>query len=127
MESSFTLQHRLWPARAGGANPRRTLGDHRYAGGLENPLQKHHVPQYEVRAFGARAKRKAKPYSDLDLAVITERPLAVSAALAEDFSEFDLPWKADVVDLATTSEAFRKVIKRGEVVMQKGNRGKEIA
>ncbi|MHB1099339.1 MAG: nucleotidyltransferase domain-containing protein, partial [Burkholderiales bacterium] len=33
-------------------------------------LQKH-VPQYEVWAFGSRAKWTAKEYSDLDLAVIT--------------------------------------------------------
>ncbi|MGF1616078.1 MAG: nucleotidyltransferase family protein [Gammaproteobacteria bacterium] len=86
-------------------------------------LQKH-VRQYEVWAFGSRAKGTAKPYSDLDLAVITERPLslAVSAALADDFSESDLPWKVDVLDWATTSEQFRKVIQRDKVVVQKGAR-----
>lgn len=82
-------------------------------------LQKH-VPQYAVWAFGSRAKWTAKPYSDLDLAVITDKPLslAVSAALAEDFSESDLPWKVDVVDWATTSESFRKIIERDKVVLQ---------
>lgn len=52
-----------------------------------------HVSQYQVWAFGSRAKGTAKPYSDLDLAVITDRPLSlsVSAALADDFSESDLP------------------------------------
>lgn len=91
-------------------------------------LQKH-VAQYEVWAFGSRAKWSAKPYSDLDLAVITNRPLplAVSAALVDDFSESDLPWKVDMVDWATTSEAFRKVIEREKVVVRKGSREKEIA
>lgn len=80
-----------------------------------------HVPSYEVWAFGSRAKWTAKPHSDLDLAVITDQPLplAVSAALADDFSESDLPWRVDVVDWATTSETFRKIIERDKVVVQK--------
>ncbi|MGF1616021.1 MAG: nucleotidyltransferase family protein [Gammaproteobacteria bacterium] len=87
-------------------------------------IRQRHVPQHDVWAFGSRATRRAKPYSDLDLVVITDRPLPLeaSAALADDFSESDLPWKVDVVDWATTSEAFRKVIEREKVVVQKGNR-----
>ncbi len=79
-----------------------------------------HVPQYAVWAFGSRAKWTAKEYSDLDLAIITDSPLplATSAALAEDFSESDLPWKVDIVDWAETSETFRKIIERDRVVVQ---------
>lgn len=86
-------------------------------------LQKH-VPEHEVWAFGSRATSRAKTYSDLDLAVITHEPmgLAVSAALADDFSESDLPFKVDVVDWATTSESFRKIIERDRVVVQKGTK-----
>lgn len=83
-------------------------------------ILRRHVPQYAVWAFGSRAKWAAKPYSDLDLAVITDKPLplSVSAALADDFSESDLPWKVDVVDWAATSESFREVIERHKVVVQ---------
>jgi type I restriction enzyme S subunit len=79
-----------------------------------------HIPQYEVWAFGSRAKWTAKKYSDLDLAVINNEPLplSLSAALTDDFSESDLPWKVDVVDWATTSEAFRKIIEDDKVVVQ---------
>jgi type I restriction enzyme S subunit len=82
-------------------------------------LQKH-VPQYEVWAFGSRAKWTTKPYSDLDLAVITDQPLPLktSANLSDDFSASDLPWKVDVVDWATTRESFRKIIERDKVVVQ---------
>lgn len=82
-------------------------------------LQKH-VPQYAVWAFGSRAKWSAKEYSDLDLAIITDKPLplSISTALDEDFSESDLPWKVDVVDWASTSDAFRKVIESNKVVVQ---------
>ena len=87
-------------------------------------LQKH-VPQYEVWAFGSRAKWTAKPYSDLDLAVITAQPLTldVSAALADAFAESDLPWRVDVVDWASTSESFRQIIERDKVVVQSKSLG----
>jgi Restriction endonuclease S subunits len=86
---------------------------------VHNILQKH-VPDREVWAFGSRAKWSAKTYSDLDLAIIGERPLSVSvsAALEDDFTESGLPWKVDVVDLATTTPAFRSVIERDRVVIQ---------
>lgn len=83
-----------------------------------------HVPRHEVWAFGSRAKWTTKRYSDLDLAVITDKPLslAVSAALADDFSESDLPWKVDVVDWATTGDSFRKIIEQDKVVVQVGSK-----
>ena len=79
-----------------------------------------HVPEHEVWAFGSRAKGSAKPYSDLDLAIITEQPLSLDtlAALNEAFSESDLPWKVDIVDWSRTSEAFRRIIERDRVVVQ---------
>jgi type I restriction enzyme S subunit len=87
-------------------------------------ILRRHVPAHEVWAFGSRAGGRAKPYSDLDLAVIGDRPLPleVSAALAEDFSESDLPWKVDIVDWATTGDTFRKIIRAGRVVVQRGSR-----
>lgn len=80
-----------------------------------------HVPDYEVWAFGSRATRLAKQYSDLDLAVITDKPvdLSLGAALAEDFSESDLPWKVDVVDWSMTGDRFREIIERDKVILKK--------
>jgi type I restriction enzyme S subunit len=79
-----------------------------------------HLPDREVWAFGSRAKVSAKPFSDLDLAVLGSEPLplAVRAELADDFSESDLPFKVDIVDWATTSDRFRKVIEAERVVVQ---------
>lgn len=79
-----------------------------------------HVPQYEVWAFGSRAKGTAKEYSDLDLVIITKQPLslALSAAIADDFAESDLPIKVDVVDWATTSETFRQAIEKERLIVQ---------
>jgi predicted nucleotidyltransferase len=80
------------------------------------------VPGREVWAFGSRATGSAKPYSDLDLALIGETPLPLDtlAALREAFSESDLPWKVDLVDWATTNATFRKLIEARRVVVQQG-------
>ena len=80
-----------------------------------------HVPDYEVWAFGSRVKGTAKPYSDLDLAIISDKllPLDVMAELFEDFSESDLPWRVDVVDWAATGEAFQKIVAQNHFVIQK--------
>lgn len=53
-------------------------------------------------------------------------PLSVSAGLAGDFSESDLPWRVAAVDWATTSESFRQVIEQDKVVVQAG-RGDKAA
>ena len=87
-------------------------------------ILRRHVPEYEVWAFGSRVTGNAKPYSDLDLAIITARPLSPDlwSALTEDFSESDLPWKVDVVDWAAAGEAFRRMIERAKAVIQKALR-----
>jgi type I restriction enzyme S subunit len=81
------------------------------------------VPGFEVWAFGSRVTGKAKRYSDLDLAIITDRalPLGVRAGLEDAFSESDLPWRVDVVDWATTSATFRAIVMRDKVVVQTAN------
>jgi type I restriction enzyme S subunit len=49
-------------------------------------LLRQYLPQHEVWAFGERA------------------------ALAEALTESDLPWTVDLLDWATTSPAFRRLI-----------------
>jgi predicted nucleotidyltransferase len=73
-----------------------------------------HVPGREVRAFGSRVTGKAKPFSDLDLAVLGAEPLPASvlADVREAFRESDLPFKVDVVDWASTRESFRRIIEQ---------------
>ena len=67
-----------------------------------------------------RTKGTAKEYSDLDLAIITDQPLvlSVSATISDNFAESDLQIKVDVVDWATTSEAFRQIIEEQKIVVQ---------
>jgi predicted nucleotidyltransferase len=64
-----------------------------------------HVPDITVWAFGSRVTGSARQYSDLDLALITVEPLP-------------LVTKADLVDWASTSDNFRKIILANKVVIQ---------
>jgi predicted nucleotidyltransferase len=79
------------------------------------------IPEHEVWAFGSRVMGTARQYSDLDLAVMSDRslPFDVRAALVEEFEESDLPFKVDVVDWATTKERFRSIIEKDHVVVHK--------
>ena len=78
------------------------------------------VPDREVWAFGSRAKWTAKPYSDLDLAIMGDQALSLAtlSLLENDFSESDLPFKVDVVDWASTSTSFRKILEQDRVVVR---------
>lgn len=75
---------------------------------------------YPVWAFGSRVSGPCKPYSDLDLAIVGTQPLsfALLAEVAEAFSESDLPWKVDLIDWSTTSQAFRQRILARKLVLQ---------
>jgi predicted nucleotidyltransferase len=79
-----------------------------------------HLPGKKVLAFGSRVAGGAKPYSDLDLAVVGDEPVPIDqmAALAEALSESDLPWKVDLVDWALASDRFRVIIEADSVTLQ---------
>lgn len=87
---------------------------------LIRDILREHLPDCEVRAFGSRTTGHAKPYSDLDLALMPETtlPLAVIAALREAFSDSALPWKVDLVDGTAVSAGFRGIIDRHHIVVQ---------
>ena len=84
-------------------------------------ILRRHIPDRVVLAFGSRATHTAKPFSDLDLAVLGDDPLAshLLGALRDDFDVSDLPFKVDIVDWATTHAGFRKIIERDGVLLLK--------
>ncbi len=87
---------------------------------LVREILRKHVPKRRVVAFGSRVTGRAKPFSDLDLAILGDSPIVarVLAALAEDFDESSLPFRVDVVDWATTAPSFREIISRDAVTLQ---------
>ena len=78
-----------------------------------------HVPNCEVRAFGSRVTGKAKPYSDLDLAIIGKAPLDFDTLrlLEEAFETSELPFRVDVLDWHAISDSFRRVIEENYLVI----------
>jgi predicted nucleotidyltransferase len=77
------------------------------------------LPGVDVWAFGSRVAGTPKPWSDLDLALISDGPIGISrmASLRDAFSESDLPWKVDLVDWSVTTPEFRELIARHYAVL----------
>lgn len=78
-----------------------------------------HVPGLEVWVFGSRAGGRRKPWSDLDLAIVSPSRLthALMTAIEWDFEESDLPFKVDVTDLAAVSPEFRRRIEASHQIL----------
>ena len=66
----------------------------------------------KVWVFGSRATGRARPFSDLDLAIDAGQVLSLDefACLAEAFCESDLPYRVDLVDWHSLDEGFRRII-----------------
>jgi len=82
-----------------------------------------HVPQYEVWAFGSRVHgTHLKPFSDLDLAIITAAPLPLERLLdlRAAFSASDLSYRVDIVDWAATDLSFQSIIAANHEVLPHG-------
>lgn len=78
------------------------------------------APECEVRVFGSRINGRARPFSDLDLAIVAPRPLDWRRLeqLKDAFSESDLPFMVDVLDWSTVSPRFRTVIAQAYEILQ---------
>ena len=80
-----------------------------------------HLPGLEVWAFGSRVHgENLKPFSDLDLVIISPVPLPSLHLLdlKEAFTESDLPFKVDLLDWSTLDEPFREKIVQSYLVVQ---------
>jgi len=85
---------------------------------LQSILNKY-IPNYPVWLFGSRCTSLIKPYSDIDLAIITETPVPLEqlASLEYALSESDLPYKVDLVDWSTLDDGFRQIIQNQHEVI----------
>ena len=81
-------------------------------------LQKE-VPNCEVRVFGSRVTGKATKYSDLDLALVSDKPLdwRLLETLKDSFSESNLPITVDLLDWHSISSEFKAVIEKNYEVI----------
>ena len=78
------------------------------------------IPDRIVWVFGSRVRDRTKRRSDLDLAIGGMEPLSLglSADLKDDFLHSDLPYFVDVVDLASVTPEFKKIIEPDFVSIQ---------
>lgn len=79
-----------------------------------------HLPGIEARLFGSRVTGTARPYSDLDLVIMSEKKIDRPNLyrLEEAFIASDLPFRVDVLDWSRLSDSFRQVIEQAYVVVQ---------
>jgi uncharacterized protein len=71
-----------------------------------------HLPRAQLQAFGSRTTGRAKPFSDLDLAILdderfSDRELATASNALE---ESDLPIRVDLVRWSQLPQSLRSVI-----------------
>lgn len=82
-----------------------------------------YLPGRRVWAFGSRATgQRVRRFSDLDLAVEGgELTLTELGRLHDALDESRLPFKVDVVDLATVTPEFRARIESDRVLVQENS------
>ena len=80
------------------------------------------IPDMRVVAYGSRVRGRARRFSDLDLAVVSERPVdgKTMALLADDFTRSNLPMRVDLAEWRDFSADFRRVIADDCVAVQDG-------
>ena len=100
------------------STPPIEIGDQDWA--IVQDLLRAQMPGWQIWAFGSRARRTAKPFSDLDLAVLAPQPLTLEqlARINDAFDSSDLTIKVDVGDLLSISDAFKVVIDSHKVRLQ---------
>ena len=71
-----------------------------------------HAPGVRTWVFGSRATGTARRFSDLDIALESDEPIAYRtiSKLEHAFSESDLPIRVDVVDWNALEPEFREVV-----------------
>jgi len=73
-----------------------------------------------VFVYGSRARRTPRRRSDLDLAFTGQDPMPLSlrTELADSFDASDLPYRVDLLDLATVAPEFRELIEKDFVPIE---------
>lgn len=71
-----------------------------------------HLPSAKIKVFGSRIAGKAKPYSDLDIALECDTAISpvTLSAIREELQESDVPFRVDIADWNRISPEFRQVI-----------------
>ena len=92
---------------------------------LVQSLLRQRLPHVAAVAFGSRVDgwpfgSKAKPYSDLDLALFGLEPddAPALAHLRADLEDSALPWRVDLTDARDLPDALRALVHQRGLVLQ---------
>jgi predicted nucleotidyltransferase len=79
---------------------------------LVRSILRQYFPSGEARVFGSRYNGGAKKFSDLDLALKSDRLLTIDelGLIGEAFENSSLPFRVDVIDYLSVGENFRVII-----------------
>lgn len=77
-------------------------------------IVRRHFPQHRALVFGSRARGLAKPWSDVDLALLGEKAIddLAMAHAREDFDESNLPFQVDLVRLNDLPKPMQQMVLR---------------
>ena len=75
-------------------------------------ILKHYVSDYDVWLFGSRTSQEIKPFSDVDLVIMSHEdiPVSLMAKLTLAFEESELPYQVDIVEWHVLDEGVKKNI-----------------
>lgn len=66
-----------------------------------------------VYLFGSRARGTGKPFSDIDLALVSSEDLSMDLALLRDYlEESNLPYKVDLLEYRKADQRLQEIIKK---------------
>ena len=87
---------------------------------LVKEILRRHIPGFEVRAFGSRVDGQTKPYSDLDLVIMSKKEVdqGILTKLKDDFAESNLSFRVDVLDWHRVAPEFRMAIEKKNEVLR---------
>ncbi len=71
-----------------------------------------YLDDYKLYMFGSRVNGNARKYSDIDIAIKSNKlTSSIKSQIELDFENSTLPYEVDVVDLNTISDDFKNLIK----------------
>ena len=77
------------------------------------------LPDCEIRAFGSRVNNSAKPYSDIDISLVTDRVIddKVLAIIEQAFENSNIPIRVEVCDWHRLTADFQAIIAEHYLVL----------
>jgi type I restriction enzyme S subunit len=79
-----------------------------------------YLPDKRILAFGSRVRHTARPHSDLDLAILDDKPTGLSrlGLIRDAFEASDLPFRVDLLDWQRLTPEFQQIILQTGISIQ---------